>query len=62
MATAEKQNGSVTAQVSKELEDERPWYQQLEHGFYALGVTPFLTAIYDPDRHRRQVTDDGYDG
>ncbi|WP_328376870.1 hypothetical protein OHB13_10380 [Streptomyces sp. NBC_00440] len=62
MATTEKQNGSVTAQVSRELEDERPWYQQLEYGFYALGITPFLTAIYDPDRHRRQVTDDGYDG
>ncbi|MFE1953266.1 hypothetical protein ACFW9D_22690 [Streptomyces sp. NPDC059524] len=54
--------GGVPVQVSKELERQRAWYQQLEYGFYALGITPLLTAIYDPDRHRKQVTDDGYGG
>ncbi|MFC9624367.1 hypothetical protein ACFTXM_31790 [Streptomyces sp. NPDC056930] len=54
--------GGVPVQVSKELESERAWYQQLEYGFYALGITPFLTAIYDPDRHRKRATDDGYGG
>ncbi|MYV47958.1 hypothetical protein [Streptomyces sp. SID2888] len=48
--------------MSKELESERAWCQQLEYGFYALGITPFLTAIYDPDRHRKRATDDGYGG
>ncbi|MCX4666538.1 hypothetical protein OG453_07620 [Streptomyces sp. NBC_01381] len=54
MADSQTKNGRITVQVSKELESERPWYQQLEYGFYALGATPFLTAIYDPDRHRQQ--------
>lgn len=53
MADSQKENGGITVQVSKELEDERAWYQHLEYGFYALGATPILTAIYDPDRHRR---------
>lgn len=44
----------VPVQVSKELETERAWYQQLEYGFRSLGMTPFLTAIYDPDRCRRE--------
>ncbi|MFE0276140.1 hypothetical protein ACFWZY_29220 [Streptomyces sp. NPDC058992] len=45
--------GGVPVQVAKELETNRAWYQQLGHGFYALGITPFLPAIYDPDRHRK---------
>ncbi|MFD6425323.1 hypothetical protein [Streptomyces sp. NPDC060198] len=54
--------GGAPVQVSKELERQRAWYQQLEYGFYALGITPFLTAIYDPDRHRKRANDDGYGG
>ncbi|MFE4869450.1 hypothetical protein [Streptomyces sp. NPDC056682] len=57
MADSQKKSGSITVQVAKELESERAWYQQLEYGFYSLGATPFLTAIYDPDRHRRQPPD-----
>jgi hypothetical protein len=49
-------------QVSRELEGRRGWYQQLEYGFLALGITPFLTAIYDPDRHRRPADGGDYDG
>jgi hypothetical protein len=52
--------GGVPVQVSKELERERAWYQQLEYGFYALGITPSLSAIYDPDRHRKRATGDGH--
>jgi hypothetical protein len=52
VSTADARSG-VPVQVAKELEDNRGWYQQLEYGFYALGIKPFLTAIYDPDRHRR---------
>ncbi|MFD5555133.1 hypothetical protein ACFWIA_15010 [Streptomyces sp. NPDC127068] len=54
MADSQEKHDRITVQVAKELESERSWYQQLEYGFYALGATPFLTAIYDPDRHRRQ--------
>jgi hypothetical protein len=59
MVSTSDHDGGVPVQVSKELESERAWYQQLEYGFYALGIRPFLTAIYDPDRHRKQATDDG---
>ncbi|KUM99195.1 hypothetical protein AQI95_39840 [Streptomyces yokosukanensis] len=59
MVSTSDQPGGVPVQVSKELEGERAWYQQLEYGFYALGITPFLTAIYGPDRHRRPATGDG---
>ncbi|MBB1242909.1 hypothetical protein GL263_04915 [Streptomyces durbertensis] len=52
--------GGVPVQVSKELENERAWYQQLEYGFFALGITPFLTAVYDPDRHRKRPAGEGY--
>ncbi|MET4642383.1 hypothetical protein ABID95_002110 [Streptomyces atratus] len=62
MVSTGDHTGGVPVQVSKELESERAWYQQLEYGFYALGITPFLTAIYDPDHHRRRATDDGYGG
>jgi hypothetical protein len=51
-------DGLSPVQVSKELEDERAWYQQLEYGFYALGLRPSLAAIYDPDRHRRPASGD----
>lgn len=60
MVSTSEQIGGAPAQVSKELESERGWYQQLEYGFRALGITPFLTAIYDPDRHRRPATGDGF--
>jgi hypothetical protein len=62
MVSTNDHTGRVPVQVSKELESERAWYQQLEYGFHALGITPFLTAIYDPDRHRKQATDDGESG
>ncbi|MFF2650278.1 hypothetical protein [Streptomyces sp. NPDC058045] len=62
MVSTGDHTGSVPVQVSKELENERAWYQQLAYGFHALGVTPFLTAIYDPDRHRKRATDDGSGG
>jgi hypothetical protein len=61
MADGQENNGRITVQVAKELEAERAWYQQLEYGFHALGARPFLTAVYDPDRHRRQPPD-GPDG
>ncbi|MFE0464348.1 hypothetical protein ACFW1A_34345 [Kitasatospora sp. NPDC058965] len=54
MAATGGEGGRLPVQVGKELEDERAWYQQLEYGFFALGLSPFLTAIYDPDRHRGQ--------
>jgi hypothetical protein len=38
-------------QVSKELDDERGWYQQVGYGFRALGRSPSMAALYDPDRH-----------
>jgi len=62
MVSTSDPNGEVLVpvQVSKELESERAWYQQLAYGFYALGIGPFLTAHYDPDRHRKQATDDGH--
>jgi hypothetical protein len=61
MASAGGDAGRVPVQVSKELEDERAWYQQVEYGFRALGITPELAAIHDPDRHRRRAADDGRD-
>jgi len=45
--------GSAPVQVSKELEDQRGWYQQLEYGFRALGLRPQMRAVYDPDAHLR---------
>lgn len=62
MVSTGDHTGAVPVQVSEELENERAWYQQLEYGFHALGITPFLTAIHDPDRHRKRATDDGYGG
>ncbi|THA33495.1 hypothetical protein [Streptomyces sp. A1547] len=62
MVSTGDHTGGVPVQVSEELESERAWYQQLEYGLYALGITPFLTAIYDPDLHRKPATDDGYGG
>ncbi|MFE9469433.1 hypothetical protein ACFYNW_38685 [Streptomyces virginiae] len=59
MVSTSDNKGPVPVQVSKELETERAWYQQLQYGFYALGITPFLTGIYDPDRHRKQASDGG---
>ncbi|MFI5688604.1 hypothetical protein [Streptomyces sp. NPDC051636] len=53
MVSTEDHPGGVPVQVAKELESNRSWYQQLEYGFYALGIKPFLPAIYDPDRHRK---------
>jgi hypothetical protein len=61
MAAAEDQRTSMFVQVSKELENERAWYQQLEYGFRSLGITAHLAALRDPDRHLRQPTDDGDD-
>ncbi|MFD5931035.1 hypothetical protein [Streptomyces sp. NPDC060333] len=62
MVSTGDHTGAVPVQVSEELENERAWYQQLDYGFHALGITPFLTAIHDPDRHRKRATDDGYGG
>ncbi|WP_045878588.1 hypothetical protein [Pseudofrankia sp. DC12] len=53
MASADDQQVGVTVQVSKELERERGWYQQLEYGFYSLGIRTHLLALRDPDRHLR---------
>lgn len=53
MVSTGDRRGGVPVQVAKELESNRGWYQQLEYGFYALGIEPFLPAIYDPDRHRK---------
>jgi hypothetical protein len=60
--TTSDDHGSFPVQASKELENERAWYQQLEYGLRALGSTPFLTAIYDPDRHRGRASGDGDSG
>ncbi|NWF28798.1 hypothetical protein HW130_21475 [Streptomyces sp. PKU-EA00015] len=53
MVSTGDHKGGVPVQVAKELEDNRAWYQQLEYGFFALDIRPFLPAIYDPDRHRK---------
>jgi hypothetical protein len=62
MVSTGDSHGELPVQVSKELENERAWYQQLEYGFYALGLRPLLTAIYDPDRHRGRAGGDGHSG
>ncbi|WP_131786490.1 hypothetical protein [Protofrankia symbiont of Coriaria ruscifolia] len=59
MVSADDQQIGVPIAVSKELESERAWYQQLEYGFYSLGIRPVLTALQDPDRHLKRSTDDG---
>ncbi|WP_322753815.1 hypothetical protein [Frankia sp. Cas3] len=59
MVSADDQQTGVPIAVSKELESERAWYQQLEYGFYSLGIRPVLTALQDPDRHLKRPTDDG---
>ncbi|QMU71154.1 hypothetical protein [Streptacidiphilus sp. P02-A3a] len=46
-------SGMRPVQVSKELEDQRAWYQQLEYGFRALGMRPDMRAIYNPDARPR---------
>jgi hypothetical protein len=58
IATGE-QDGGLLVQTSKELENQRAWYQQLDYGLRALGIQPILTALYDPDRHRMRPADDG---
>ncbi|WP_198535949.1 hypothetical protein [Pseudofrankia saprophytica] len=61
MVSTGDQRFGVPVQVSRELERERTWYQQLEYGFYALGITPSLLALQDPDRHLGRPTGDGDD-
>jgi hypothetical protein len=59
MVATGEQDGGLLVQTSKELENQRAWYQQLDYGLRALGIRPILTALYDPDRHRMRPTDDG---